>query len=313
MSLPYPESLCNIKFDNSLKKFDEIIEVLKETLCAIQKSVVGIESERIIVEGLLPINYLGFEVPIMATITKWIDFLNIIQYDIERLIAEMEVCVEQRHINYFKKFEGEIEYRIRNTSKPTYSSFFGGLNEAHKIQQSVDNAFATYSEIMWILNCKAQISARLDDFLGHKSTHLAKSKRLSQDLTHGLFSLEGKSWSSVKIIFLNDEMVEIRIGDKPHGAKRFYDLGFQDKRKKTMPNVLWKTLIKLAQDDGVLTVSKGGAIAIHERKRYEKNISLLKKKMKSLFSSPDDPFRPFDHKIKAYRTIFSISYRNEVE
>ncbi|GAI89081.1 unnamed protein product, partial [marine sediment metagenome] len=118
------------------------------------------------------------------------------------------------------------------------------------------------------------------------------------------------SWGGVYIRFLDCENVEIRVLEKSYGIKNFAVLEFENKRTN-IPIKIWKTLYTLAKVKGVLETTDE-ILSEKERDTLEKNISLLRNKLKELFGRAEDPFQPYK-KSNCYDTKFNISVREEID
>ena len=118
-------------------------------------------------------------------------------------------------------------------------------------------------------------------------------------------------WGDVYIRFLDCEKVEIRVLEKSYGVNNFAVLEFENKRTH-IPIKIWETLYTLAKVKGVLEMTDD-ILSEKERDTLEKNISLLRKKLKKLFGTAVDPFQPYK-KSNWYETKFNISViREEID
>jgi hypothetical protein len=137
-----------------------------------------------------------------------------------------------------------------------------------------------------------------------------EKKRKAKDKIDVTFPIpDGCGWEDVRILFLNDFEIELRIAKKPYGKKDFKDMGFVG-RNPEEPGKLWKgTLILLAKTKGELSRRDYGVLNDQERVNLRKNISLLREKLKRVFDTEDDPFHPSKYRNNIYRTKIQISYR----
>lgn len=131
-----------------------------------------------------------------------------------------------------------------------------------------------------------------------------KFRQVQQD---GLFSIpEGVSWEAVHMYFIGDEEVVVNVSNKSFGANNFAALGFLNKKDKKPVN-LWRTLSTLAKAKGELSIIDDD-LAEKERDNLKKSMSLLRKKLKLLFRTTDDPFYRYKE-CGSYKTRFLISFR----
>jgi hypothetical protein len=114
--------------------------------------------------------------------------------------------------------------------------------------------------------------------------------------------IKGLEWREVKIEFKTIDSIKITAKNISK-LYTYSELGFKDKKKGNLPNILWGTLYDLASNEGKLTT---------ESKRFytkyrntTSNISQLRKRLKIIMSLFDDPFFPYKA-INAYKAKFII-------
>lgn len=124
-----------------------------------------------------------------------------------------------------------------------------------------------------------------------------------------IYKLGTKSWTVVKIEFISQEEVRVSVGPEFLVNKNYRELGFD--RKNGHPKLIWKTLLYLARANGRLHIFDG-QITEKERQKLRKHISDLRKHLKRLFNTSQDPFRRTEE-ARCYASKFVIFEQETVE
>jgi len=109
-------------------------------------------------------------------------------------------------------------------------------------------------------------------------------------------------WKNVEIILTSNDA--IRIKTKGLNEKYTYtSLGMDDGRKKDLPDVLWKTLVYFAENNGKISHSEG--ITFLTRSKIEKTVSRLRIKLNFITGLKEKPITNYS-KTESYITKFNI-------
>jgi hypothetical protein len=116
------------------------------------------------------------------------------------------------------------------------------------------------------------------------------------------------SWRDVTIRFINEQAVQITVGESRLPVQGYEELGFAGKRSKR-PNRAWLMLRRLARKDGVLTDLPSGQWA-PERIKARKIIQELRKILRNLVK-PDADSVPYADPVPykkevGYKVAFKI-------
>jgi len=141
-------------------------------------------------------------------------------------------------------------------------------------------------------------------------TILEKNKQENTNLTKGkennLGEIEDKkqksdySWRGITIEIIDDETLTIKKGREKAIRVNCSEIGLMNKTK-SRPNLQWTILIQLAEHQGLIPYRKW---SFKDRKYIEKQISELRKRLKSFFKIDSDPI-PFKKKF-GYQTEFIL-------
>jgi hypothetical protein len=113
------------------------------------------------------------------------------------------------------------------------------------------------------------------------------------------------SWQEVKISFVSDERVQIRIGTWTETCN-YGELGFRD-RRDGKPNRAWICLRMFAKQGGTLPIGKG---SLDARVTLEKAVQEIRKALRSHFGLPADPLPLVSG---AYTAVFKIEWDRSAE
>ncbi|WP_043600923.1 hypothetical protein [Solidesulfovibrio magneticus] len=115
---------------------------------------------------------------------------------------------------------------------------------------------------------------------------------------NSVIAAKAAAWEEISIIFVNDLAIEIHCGGKITN-KTFDEIGFSDGRRKDEPNMSWLLLKQFANKRGELLPVKD----------ISKNVSVLRKAIKSIFPHlPGDPIE-YNQGRRAYIAAFAASSR----
>ncbi len=113
----------------------------------------------------------------------------------------------------------------------------------------------------------------------------------------------GCKFEHVKIELASDSSLRIRLPERNPRVLTYSDLGFQDKRRGDMPNVLWEVLRALAENNG--TIDWESEVPPAWRKQLPKHVQRLRQQLQSIFQTNQDPFE-YDFSSKGYRCRFQV-------
>ena len=117
------------------------------------------------------------------------------------------------------------------------------------------------------------------------------------------------SWRDVTIRFINEQAVQITVGESRLPVQGYEELGFAGKRSKR-PNRAWLMLRRLARKDGVLTDLPGGQWT-PERIKARKIIQELRKILRNLVK-PDADSVPYADPVP-YKTGFGYKVAFKID
>lgn len=112
----------------------------------------------------------------------------------------------------------------------------------------------------------------------------------------------GTTWPEIRIV-----VSETELGITARGKTRrysFQDAGFEERRRKNVPNRLWRLLTLFAAQGGVLPFK---AVGVKDRDNLKQYVSDLRDRIKALIPGIEGDFICYDLKQKSYRTAFRIS------
>lgn len=111
----------------------------------------------------------------------------------------------------------------------------------------------------------------------------------------------GCPFEQVNIELVSDDSVRIRFPGKNPRVFTYSDLGFQDKRRGDMPNVLWKVLRYFAEGKGAIDWESD--VPVVWRRQLPKHIQRLRQYLQFILQTDRDPFE-YDPVSKGYRCRF---------
>lgn len=118
-------------------------------------------------------------------------------------------------------------------------------------------------------------------------------------------------WQDLTIIFISDDLVEIRMQGQYSREFTSKSLGFED-RRNLQPNEQWELMKKLAALDGELPYGNQ-LLNFEKRKDTEQRISRIRKQLKQDFGLQDDPIPWIRTRnqtgqllFKGYRCVFTL-------
>lgn len=113
----------------------------------------------------------------------------------------------------------------------------------------------------------------------------------------------GCTFKQVKVELASDESIRIRLPGKTPKVFTYAELGFKDKRRGDMPNVLWEVLCAFAENNGVIDWNSN--VPVEWRKQLPKHIQRLRQHLQSIFQTDQDPIE-YDPDSKGYSCQFEI-------
>ncbi|NQU83369.1 MAG: hypothetical protein HQ536_01530 [Parcubacteria group bacterium] len=108
------------------------------------------------------------------------------------------------------------------------------------------------------------------------------------------------TWNDIVIEIIDNETLSIKTGENKASRVNCSEIGFMNKTT-SLPNLQWRMLESLAKYKGLIPYREWN---FRERKQIEKQISELRKILKSHFKIDSDPI-PFKKKI-GYETVFIL-------
>ncbi|MGA2361076.1 MAG: hypothetical protein ABSG73_01305 [Candidatus Aminicenantales bacterium] len=285
--------------DYTLASLDDITEALENCSAQTEKDLIEFKKIKDKIEKNVE---KGSELSKEAVLVKryvqyWMSLLEDFQADLKRILDELPGGVEERHLEALKQIHERSLFEQEQSCSRFEEKVIENLNN-QSLETLADEAFELAFQGFYDNVVLVDLGNRLRAFIG--------SKKGQRTRTKGIGPLEvpqGSSWGDISIRFLDGESVEIRAGRKPLGAWNFAVLGFEDKRAKR-PDQVWQTLWLLGLKCGEIsweTRSDSGRI----RLTLQKNISILRKRLKALFALSEDPFFPYD-KANAYKAKFNV-------
>jgi hypothetical protein len=140
---------------------------------------------------------------------------------------------------------------------------------------------------------------------GGESTEERKA-RARKTAVQPLSVPDGTRWETIIIEFVNPEALRIRARGFEEN-RTFEELGFHHRGKKhAAPRPLWALLHLLAKQEGRIQWGVDNPFDPDSRPNIKKQISDLRRHLKSLFPNvPGDPFKSY-RKVRGYETVLRI-------
>lgn len=118
----------------------------------------------------------------------------------------------------------------------------------------------------------------------------------------------GTAWSDVRLILTENEL---RIEAKGKGKNyTFQEAGFEERRKKGVPNRLWGLLKMFAMHGGILPFK---AVKEKDRTNLKQYVSDLRQRLAALLPGIEGESISYDHDGKSYKTAFRISCEDTLQ
>jgi len=283
----------------------ELIDEIKRLKSSASEVSAELEKQKIVIQNKIK-NIPDADL-LVNRINYWLGLLEDFQEDFKRVLNESKIIVEERHVEIIK--EKYKAAKLENETWPSrleQSCYSKIKSEYHPI---LDLIFAQMNDLFYDYLNLNRISKRLKTFVGTGIVPQARVPISAKPIKPPL--PEGTQWSDIDIVYRDNEMVDIKVKNRPYGLKSYEEMGFRDERKKG-PDKIWeKTLSLLASVSGELKrddIRKNrNIINIHP---VEKSISILRRKLIYYFGIKEDPFFPFSL-YNAYKTKFQIRYEND--
>jgi len=148
-----------------------------------------------------------------------------------------------------------------------------------------------------------------DERFGQGNSEIASAGRPRQKSDHTAVSPlivpPGATWENLRIT-MSEHALHVELKGKTED-RAFQEAGFEEKRRKQVPDRLWHVLQVLALLGGVLPFDDPN-LDQKARLNIKQYVSQLRKRLKALFPIEGDPFEPTG-KTRKYRSRFKISSR----
>jgi len=259
----------------------------------------------------------------------WVGLLEDFQADLKRVLDEMPKGVEKRHVEILRRIGARSLHEKLNNCSDFDESVLEQL-ESTPLFPLANQVFDLVSQRVVDNEMLGDLAIRLETFIGDKrdqrpnarshdmlvvlaippetSSGDKSDQRPNARSVESLDVPKGLSWGDITIRFLDGELVEIRAGNRRMGAKNYSALGFENK-STNRPDMIWVTLRLLANNSGEFSWQDTGR-SDRTTLTLQKNISLLRKRLKTLFKISEDPFFPY-HQSRSYKAKFTISANPE--
>ena len=235
-------------------------------------------------------------------VQHWMSLLEDFLADFKRILDELPGGVEERHLEALK----QIHERSLREQEQSCSRF-----EKEIIENLKDQSLGTLAYEAFELAFQGFYDNVVLVDLGNRLRAFVGSRKKKQAAKNGIEPLDvpqGSAWGDVVIRFLDGELLDIRVGRRALGAKKFTVLGFENKRSKK-PDNIWETLRLLGDNGGEISWENTGR-AERTSVTLQKNISVLRRRLKTLFGISEDPFFPYTRS-RSYRAKFAVSANPE--
>ena len=204
----------------------------------------------------------------------------------DKYIKWFYVVIKEKKLNKFASvyaFDLSISDLIKNGGVGSVARYF---EVKDLLQKEINSCVEFFSRIETMpITIKVPV-------LSTNNTHKKESK----------FPIKlpaGTTWENFTIKFMDDENVLIYVVGK-QAKVSFKEMGFEDKRKNSVPNSQWLLLKLLAKYNGELNWDKPEA-----DEKIKKSKERLIKKLKSYFSIDYDPFHPYI-KVRSYKIKITL-------
>jgi hypothetical protein len=146
-----------------------------------------------------------------------------------------------------------------------------------------------------------------DETFGQHHLEIApvgKSTRESDDTAVSPLAVPpGAKWEDL-CIMMSEHAMHVEVKGKA-ADRTFQEAGFEEKRRREVPDRLWRILRVLAIVGGVLPFDEP-KLSLRDRVNIKQNVSQIRKRLKDLFPTDGDPFEP-TRKTRQYISRFKIS------
>lgn len=118
---------------------------------------------------------------------------------------------------------------------------------------------------------------------------------------------EGINWKEISIIFVSEEVVQIRAGNNSEG-RDFILMGFADRRrrlKEHTPDWSWMALKEFAKHQGEISLNDND-INLRIKRNLKSYVHVISIRLKKLFKMNENPFDPYNRKKRSWKTKFIV-------
>lgn len=119
---------------------------------------------------------------------------------------------------------------------------------------------------------------------------------------------EGATWDEVRLVVREHELEVAARGKTVRYG--FIEAGFEDRRRRGVPDHVWRLLRLLALRDGVLPFDAPD-VARKNRDNLKNLVSVLRRRLRALLQLPGDPFKP-TRRSRRYEARFTVSTSDTV-
>ncbi|MDD2706727.1 MAG: hypothetical protein PHV34_01855 [Verrucomicrobiae bacterium] len=115
-------------------------------------------------------------------------------------------------------------------------------------------------------------------------------------------------WADIRIVVAETKMSIVAKGKRRQYT--FAEAGFEERRKRNMPNCLWGILKSFAMYGGILPFK-----AVEEKKRsnFKQYVSVLRERIRALIPGIDGDMILYDKRENCYKTLFRISSEESLQ
>ena len=209
--------------------------------------------------------------------------------DKSRLVLTGQLEDLRRQVRYcFEQIGDEAKDALRAVSRLEFT--FSDTVRPEELQAKCSENLAMIRE--WLQTVRNRVE-------GVEET---EGQKVSKVLIKPISAPAGTKWSDVKIRFTSDFQVQIYVGENAE-VRNYIEMGFEDRRKKEVPDSAWAVFRKLAEKRGV--IASESEAGVDKWTKVEKAVQSIRKRLRLLFQIPSDPFERF-RDVHCYKTRFSV-------
>lgn len=151
----------------------------------------------------------------------------------------------------------------------------------------------------------ARANALLADFAAHASPAVAPAQGGRRRLTVRVRPPAGTKWSDLRVT-MDDLSLRYAVGGE-QDTWGFAEAGFEDRRRRNLPDQVWELLQAFARGGGPL---QEDAVEAKLKAHLKQHVSVLRRRLHALFDIPGPPI--MKRRGESYRAAFSIQPRDGV-